>query len=211
MKALFAVLISIPLFSANNWEVLTFRNIKPNQVEFTKQGLQLSIDGSASPLIYKLPQTESAFKIAVEGRLVSGKLNLPNPKIQGLKKSDDFIMRLGLVVEGRKKLSWVQKVAAPGWIKRLHSIAPGGKGIDAIYFYEVAQDASLVGTRRTHPLSELMKEEVVAHLKDDGTFQFTKTLDTPLPVLGLWISCDGDDTGSKYQVLISNIELRRRK
>lgn len=210
MKAIFAVLISIPLITPTNWEVLTYRNIKPNGVEFTKQGLKLSIDESASPVIYKLPQTEKIYEVFVEGRILSGQLRLQNPKDQGLSQSDDFILRMGLVVEGSKKLSWVQRVAAPAWIKRLHSVAPSGKGIDGIYFYEIAQEASLIGTRRTHPLSDLMKEEIVTSVKADGSFSFTKTLDTPLSVLGIWISSDGDDTKSKYDVLISNIELRRR-
>lgn len=210
MKALFAALLSIPLSTSTNWEVLTFRNIPSNKVEFTKLGLNISVDKSASPLIYKLPKSEPIFQIEVEGRIVSGSLKLANPKEQGIKANDDFVLRLGLVAEGTKKLNWVQRTAAPAWIKRLHEVAPKGKGIDAIYFYEVSQDPSLIGNKRTHPLSDLMKEEVVATVGSDGKFQFTKTLDAPLPVLGLWISSDGDDSKSTYQVLITSINLYRR-
>jgi hypothetical protein len=210
LKAIFANILAIPLSTSLNWEVLSYRSIPANQIEFTKPGLQINVDKSASPLIYKFSQTEPIFQIEVEGRVSSGTLNLIDPKQQGLKKNDDFVLRLGLVTEGSKKLNWAQKLAAPAWIKRLHDVAPKGKGIHSIHFLEVSQTAELVGTKRTHYLSDLMTEEIVTSLNSDGSFRFTKTMSSPLPVLGLWLSTDGDDSGSKFQVVISRIDLFKR-
>ena len=212
MKNLFAFLvpIAIPLSTPIHWEILSFRNIPTNQVGFSQQGLLIKVDKSASPLIYKLPKTEKLIQVEVEGKVVSGELKLKNNKDQGLKFDDDFVFRLGLVAEGNKKLSWLERQAVPKWIQRLHEIAPKDKGIDAIYFYEVAQDSSLVGRKRHHPLSDLMKEEIVVSLQTDGMFRFTKILDAALPVTGLWISTDGDDSKSTYQVLITKINLYKQ-
>ncbi|MBY0386147.1 hypothetical protein K2X05_13390 [bacterium] len=179
-------------------------------MEFSEKGLLIKIDKSASPLIYKLPQTEKIIQVEVEGKIVSGELKLKNNSQQGIKSDDDFIFRLGLVAEGSKKLNWLQRKASPAWIQRLHEIAPKDKGIDAIYFLEVAQDKSLISRKRSHPLSDLMKEEIVTSLELDGSFRFTKTLDAALPVAGLWISSDGDDSKSKYQVLITKINLYKQ-
>jgi hypothetical protein len=42
----------------------------------------------------------------------------------------------------------------------------------------------------------------------DGRFDFEHALDRPLETLAIWLSSDGDDTGSKFTVLIEHIEVR---
>lgn len=70
-------------------------------------------------------------------------------------------------------------------------------------------DQSQIGRRRQHPLSDLISEEVVVTLRSDGRLDFAHSLDRPLETLAIWLSSDGDDTGSTFTVLIEEIELRK--
>jgi hypothetical protein len=45
-------------------------------------------------------------------------------------------------------------------------------------------------------------------VKEEGHFNYKVKLDTPKSILGLWISADGDDTKSNYEVDISKLELK---
>jgi hypothetical protein len=175
-------------------------------VRFSPAGLQIMVDKSAMPLIYPLPSQVRVAAVRVRGR-IEGKLDVPAQR-QGEKGFDDYAFRIGLVEPGERTLGFVQRPFAAAWVRKLFDLAPKGGGISHIRFYNVGADASQLGRRRQHPASELLLEEVVAVPRPDGRFDFEHRLDPPLATLALWLSTDGDDTGSRYTVWVEQIELR---
>ena len=115
------------------------------------------------------------------------------------------------MVKGTQTLNFAKKLVAPSWVKTLFSLAPKGTGVDHIYFYNAVQQAELKGKERNHPLSELIKENFKWQLKFDDNgiakFDFSTEVENPKTTLALWISIDGDDTGSQFETLISDIKI----
>lgn len=195
--------------SPKNFEVLTFGSIKPNDVQFNGGNITLKIKHSASPLIYPFTQPQDLKKIVVKGK-ITGHLNLKDKK-QGDEGADDFTFRLGLVLEGERTLNFFERTIAPSWITKLYSLGKkaNATGIKEIVFYNLVQDKALLGKEREHPLSELLVERFYTAPKEDGSFALViETKDLPKEkVLALWISCDGDDTLSEYEITLTDFTL----
>jgi len=135
------------------------------------------------------------------------KINIPKNKRQGDKKADDFHLRVGLVIQGKKQLSWMQKKLAPSWVLQLYKLAPKNAGVDKIHYLSAVQDYHILGGKRTHWASDLITEEFVSLIKKNGEIVIDKKFDKPYKVLALWISVDGDDTASQFQTLIKDIRV----
>jgi len=193
-----------PVQDSAGWENLHYRRLAPNQVEFTPAGVRIKVRSSASPLIYTLAAPRRVSKVRVRLQ-VSGALAAP---VDGKKWDEDSRFRLGLVVSGDKRLSVWSKAAAPAWVRRLFSLAPSGGGIDRIVFLMLGRSPAKVGDARRHPTSELIEERIAWVVeKENGELKLDAVLDPPLAVSALWISADGDDTESAYEVLVESIEL----
>lgn len=194
--------VTVPVSEAGAWQDLHFRRIPPNAVSFSPAGLRVSVDRSASPLIHPLPRP---FKVArVRARLkLSGSLA---PGAGGWEEDSQF--RLGLVESGDRRLDPFAKALAPAWVKKLYSLAPEGGGVSRIVFLMLGRAPAKVGDRRTHPSSELL-EERIAWLGDGkpGERVLEAVLEPPVDTVALWVSVDGDATGSKYEVLLQSLEL----
>ena len=199
--------VSIPLGAQGRWEALQYRNIPPHEIRFSPAGLELTVDGSAMPLVYPLEAAATVQSVRVRGRIVEGSLAMP-PDKQGERGFDDYVFRLGLVESGERTLGFVQRQVAAAWVRKLFDLAPKGSGISRIYFLSVGAEKAHVGRERVHPLSELIVEKVVALPGADGRFEFTHALERPLRALAVWLSADGDDTKSRYKLLVESIELR---
>lgn len=198
--------MNVPVDSLQGWSEMAFRNIPQNQVSVSDEGLHIRVQESASPLVYRFDVPVAIRSITVTARW-SGELVLPDEAVQGSEDADDFILKVGLVEEGDKTLNWFQRRIAADWILRLHDLAPDGTGIAGINFYSTTQQEELVGTSRIHPLSDLMNEEHVTWIDGAGSFRITKDFATPMRTLGLWLSADGDNTGSSFDLHIDSIEI----
>ena len=198
----------LPLDTENGWQVLKYSKLPPHRIRFSPAGLEMTVEASAMPLIYPLPERLRVSEIRVIGR-VDGALRLP-PGRQGEQSFDDYAFRIGLVEPGERTLNFVQRQLAAAWVRKLFELAPKGSGISKIHFFNVGADKAHIGRQRQHPLSDLLLETVLALPAPDGRFDFTHTLDRPLETIAVWLSSDGDDTGSKFTVLVERIELRGR-
>lgn len=158
------------------------------------------------PLIYPLEMPATVRSVRVRGRIVQGSLALP-PGSQGEKGFDDYIFRLGLVEPGERTLNFLQRQVAAAWVRKLFELAPPGGGISRIHFFNVGAEKAHLGRTRVHPLSDLLLEKIVALPAADGRFDFTHVLERPLQAIAVWLSADGDDTKSRYTLLIEAIEL----
>jgi len=202
---LLAGAIVLPLQDQGNWQLLEYSNLPANQVEFLDRGMLVSVNQSASPIVYPLDEPTRVSRISVSGELT----NLLNvgPGSQGLAGEDDFSLKVGLVVAGDRRLNFMQRMISPGWVRALHALAPEGSGIDRIVFLTAVQHQSQLGQQRQHPLSDLIYERNVWVLDRSGPFELHHELDSPLDVVGVWLSIDGDDSRSTYSVLISSLTL----
>lgn len=203
-----AIAISVPmLLNEQHWKTLKYNNIPANRVSQLEQGLQIQIDSSASPLIYVFNEPQTIRRISVVGAM--GSLpKIPQGLKQGDKGADDFPFRLGLVLEGDKTLNFAQKLVAAQWVKILYGLAPQDTGINRIMFLNLANPGLGQGfnTQRAHPGGEgLYTEFIVKQVTADENFDFSYTLPMPERVIALWISSDGDDTGSNYSLTVNSI------
>ncbi len=207
---LFMAAASVPL-DASNWEMLEFSSLKPSTFVATPNNLTIKVRESSSPLIQKLKKPITFTRVVAKGEIKNGSINLKDGQKQGVfkKKSitDDYALRLGLVLEGKnKKPKYLPKFMLPSWIKRLFSLAPKDKGVDKIYFLKVVNNASDVGKSRAHPLNKLIFEEGAVQAKT-GTFTIDKTFDTPKTVYGIWLSANGEGTQSQFDTSLDSIEF----
>jgi hypothetical protein len=197
--------IVLPLSEQARWQVLQYRSLPPHRIRFSSAGLEMAVEGSAMPLIYPLPGRPRVSAIRVKGR-VEGALRIP-PGRQGEEKLDDYVFRIGLVEPGERTLSFLQRQLAAAWIRKLFELAPKGTGISKIHFFNVGAEKTHIGRQRQHPLSDLIVERVVAVPRADGRFDFAHALERPLETIAVWLSSDGDDTASKFTVLVEQIEF----
>ena len=197
--------ISVPVNEQKGWQILQYRNLPAHRIRFSNAGLEMAVGSSAMPLIYPLPQRQRVSGIRVKGR-VEGTLRIP-PGRQGEEKFDDYVFRIGLVEAGERTLNFVQRQLAAAWVRKLFELAPKGTGISKIHFFNVGAESAQIGRQRQHPLSDLIVESVVAVPRPDGRFDFVHALDRPLETIAVWLSSDGDDTASKFTVLVEQIEL----
>ena len=195
----------VPLDDAASWQVLQFRSLPPHRVRFSKAGLEMIVEASAMPVIYPLATPMAVGTVRVRGR-VEGTLRVP-PERQGEAKFDDYTLRIGLVEAGERTLNLFERQFAANWVKKLFDLAPKGGGISHIHFYNLGTDRSQIGRERQHPLSDLILEKVVAVPGPDGRFELAHALNPPLQTIAVWLSSDGDDSGSRFTVLVEEIEL----
>lgn len=199
-------------FKEDRWQVLKYSSLKPNEVKFSSEEIELKVDSSSSPLIYPFDRAKKLKKIYASVN-VQGKLKLKKEIKQGEKGYDDFLFRLGLVYEGEQTLSFFKRQFAPKWVRTLFSLAPKGTGVDHIHFYNIYSDERLKNSSRKHPQTELITEEFVSFAAATGNYEIdlplTKNLDKK--VLALWVSSDGDDTNSAYSVKIKKIKVQALK
>ena len=194
-------------FDSEKWHSLNFSSIPANEVDFSSQKISIKVNQSASPLIYSMvDQPLSVKKLSIKGS-VSGLVNIQSPGQQGQENFDDFNLRLGLVLLGDNTLRWYQRAVAANWVKELFKLAPEGQGIEHIYFLNAVLDPSLQYQKRTHPLSEYIREDYVWVMNQTGPFSYSYEFESPKEIGALWISVDGDDTNSQFDIEIESISI----
>lgn len=199
----------LPLQDLDEWQLLEYANLPANQVESRDRGMLVSVDRSASPIVYPLDNISRVTRVSVTGEL-TGLLDI-DPERQGQPGEDDFSLKVGLVIAGDKRLNFFQRLVSADWVKTLYDLAPADIGIDRILFLNAVQDESQLGLRRQHPLSDLIYERNVWVLDRSGPFELHYELESPRDIVAVWLSIDGDDTGSSYSTLISRLSLDGRK
>lgn len=202
---LLAGVIALPLQQPDGWQLLEYDKLPPHRVEFGEAGMRIAVDASASPIIYPLPAPAAVAGVAVSGRL-EGLLDLPAGP-QGEPGADDFSLRVGLVLAGGRRLNFFERMLSARWVRRLHDLAPAGGGIERVLFLNAVQDRRQLGRARVHPLSPLLHERNVWLLDRSGAFELQYEFETPLEVVALWLSLDGDDSRSRFVVLLEELRL----
>jgi hypothetical protein len=195
------------------WKMLEFKNRPANKVASDEKGLHIKVHCSASLLVYGLEDQTDVNSVVVDGA-VTGLPRIAEGKEQGCRNADDFAIRFGLVVPGRKRLNPLEKLFAPELVRHLFEQAPNARGLDHVLFLNMANDPPPEWRKRNHRIGNgLLRERIVCLQKTAGEFRLEAEFEEPLDVLALCIICDGDHTQSEFQVTVKDIRLnpRRRK
>jgi len=195
------------------WKVLRFKNRLPNKVVCDEKGLHIKVQCSANLLVYGLDKQTDVNSVVLKGA-VTGLPRIPEGKRQGDKKADDFAIRFGLVMAGKKRLNAIEKLFAPELVKHLFGQAPKSQGLDHVLFLNLANDPPPKWQKRIHPIGKgLLREQVACVKGTSGDFTIEAEFQKPCEVLALCIICDGDHTKSEFQVTVKDIQLnpKRRK
>lgn len=206
ISRLMMAIVVIPLQSLNGWKIEKFNKIEQNEVTASAEGLNIKVNSSAGPLVYSFSPKLRVLGFKVEGEF-RGLPKFKKPSDQGTKGNDDYPLRIGFVVPGSKKLSGLRKLLAPSWVSQLYSFLPPNSGLDRVQFYNVTQSTSQLGDSRKHPASDLINEEFFALAEKAGPYSFSYKLKTPLEAVAIWLSIDGDDTKSNFEVFIKNLNV----
>ena len=201
-----ALLLVIPLTTDSGGEVLRYRGIAPHLVAFGADGLRVEVNASAAPIVYPLDSPLRVRGLRAEGR-IAGSVRTDAER-QGQRGADDYALRVGLVEVGTRRPGWLERRMAPAWVQRLFALAPPHLGVAGIRFFNVALSPSQVGQSRQHPASALISERVVTAPDATGRFTVAVDLDAPIESAAVWISVDGDDTGSRFTLTLARLELR---
>ena len=204
-----AMALDVPVDDLGPWTLLSFNNIKPNKVTISDDALLVSVRGSASPLIYQFDEPVHISGVTVTASW-SGELRIPEAATEGDENADDFVLKFGIVEAGDRRLNWFQRRVAADWIKQLYKLAPKDGGVNRINFLSTTQRPERLGESRTHPLNDLLHETRILYLDAPGPFVMTHEFPAPVEALGLWVSVDGDNTGSNFDLRLERITLRTR-
>ncbi|MAS95174.1 MAG: hypothetical protein CMO55_18410 [Verrucomicrobiales bacterium] len=194
------VSVSLALSAGSGWETLQFDGVQENQVRFTGSQITVSVNDSASPIIYPFSNTRTVTEILVSGS-VSGELKAGT--------WDDSLLRVGVIETGTRKLTPLERISAPDWVKQLSSRMSGG--VERIHCFLLMPEKERIGEIRTNPDMKLFRETITSAPNADGSFTMQIELSHPVESPGLWILSDGDDTSSQFTISINQIELKSSK
>lgn len=192
---------------SQGWKIIQFENKQPNKVISNKKGLHINVKSSANLLAYCFNEPVDINSVLLQGSF-TGLPKIQENKQQGDKTADDFAIRFGLVFSGTKKPSPIDKLFASELVKRLCELVPSSQGIDRVLFLNLANDPPPKWRERIHPIGKgLIHEKVCCIADKPGDFMLRAEFLKPSAILALCIICDGDDTNSKFEINIKNIQL----
>ena len=197
---------TLPVTNEKAWESLSFPEVPANKVVFTTDELQIEVRRSASVLLHFFETTQSVKKLRITGK-VEG--SLKGVSVEKAESPADSLLRVGLIEPGQRKMNPLQRIAAPQWLEDLETrVLEHARGIASIRCYHLLPDRRSIGPMRDHPMTSLLREKNHAAPDAEGNFELLIERDAPIPMIGLWLLADGDDTDSEFVVTIQSIEVK---
>jgi len=196
-------------FNKEAWSTLEYNNISPNKVTFTNGDLSVDVDKSAGSILHTFKKAEYVNKLTLKAT-VKGDLNIQKTK-QGEKSTDDFLLRIGIIYEGKRKLSYFEKLFAPAWVKLVFSKTPKNVGVSKVVFYNVISDPRVLGLRKKKSGKNSIDSHYILQKDQNGNINANLELPTDKKVVSIWLCFDGDDTNSKYKISINELKLKLKK
>lgn len=193
---------TIPL-ELSKWHKVKYSKIEPNTYENIDQTLKIKVKKSSSALVYKFEKPKEIKSLTTSLKF-TGKLAYKNNS-PGEKGAEDFPIRVGLILSGNKQLNFFQRAIAPKWLIQLNDLGKKSGGFDKIYSL-IFYDKQPKFDYREHPLSKYFQEKVATQITREG-IEYIHQYKKPMKVIGLWISADGDDTNSSFEVEIKKLDL----
>lgn len=181
---------------------VVFDDHKPTVYENHGSILSAHVEASASFLFQPFDAPRRVQTLSFSWRVKSGSLPPKTVASESEKSGDDAPVRIGLLISGKAPLI---PFFAPSWIKavRDHAKLPA----DDLIFV-VAGSKHPAGSVWPSPYDQALRLIAPVEQPDrDGWTKASHTFDPPLSVVGLWIMADGDDTGSRFDAEVRDLEL----
>ena len=205
LTAIFASILTA-IGMPSDWHSLSFRSIPSIQSKVQKDKITLEVDASAGGLVRRLPAGTRMKRFIVTGS-VTGQLKVDEKRLWE-KGNEDAYLRVGLIAEGGRSLTTFERLVAPAWICTMDDVlCADGRAPSAIRNHLLVPHFSWIGKQRANPNMKQLVDHMVATPGADGRFTMAVDLPQPMNVLGLWLMADGDDSGSKFEVIIDSIQL----
>lgn len=199
----------LPIGSESQWKSLQFDGTPANEVNFSDLGIEIEVKESASVLLYLFPEPKEVSEFSIRGE-VNGNLNLA-AETGWADAPDDALLRVGIIETGTRKLTPIEKIAAPRWVKNLESmLGDGDVGVGQIRCFNLQPNGDWVGKSRVNPNVSFFHETVAASPTPEGAFAWGSKLDAPAQAHGFWIIADGDNTSSSFTTTIEEFAVKFR-
>lgn len=187
--------------SLQRFQHVTFKNIPPTHFENEGSTLVLSVNKSSSFLLlpFQDPQTVRTVAFSWRG---SGIVQVADANIEQTKQGDDGRLRIGLLLVGKPPMI---PFLAPSWIKTVRDImkVPSDR---IIYLAVETKNPPPTQWRSPHS-SDIEIRAIPSTPTADGWWQSQITFEKSLSVAGLWITADGDNTGSTFKTWLKDLVL----
>lgn len=184
------------------FQSVTFDKIP--QTTYVKSGdaLKIVVEKSSSFLIlpFSTPREVSTVVFEWQGE---GELAMPDAATEKTKAGDDGRLKIGLMVSGEAPMI---PFFAPGWVKavRDHMKLPADR-LEVL----IVGAKTKAGESWESPYDDSITLHSVGEGQEKGGWRRVEAkLPKPLPVVGLWIMADGDNTGSSFTTRLRDLTLR---
>jgi hypothetical protein len=194
-------------FTKENWSIIEYTKIKPNNVILSHKKAIIKVANSAGSILHTFPTPKKLNSLSLK---LSHRSNLSfKNSVQGSRGSDDYILRIGVIYEGNKTLGFLERQFAAKWLINIFDKAPKGSGLSQVYFYNVVSSPSLLGKKRVSSSSKYFYEDFkFISIKDNDSLDLKIKLDNKKPIIGIWLCFDGDDTGSSFEADLENLVIK---
>lgn len=191
----FYALIVIPVSSPDQFLALKYSKLKPNEVSVGKN-IVISVDNSASPLFYKIPEIKPYGSIEIEGQTeIETRLS---------SEKNDAYFQLGIIYEGDYRPSWLTKKLLPEWILKIINLNDQ-HGLSDIDFHHFKRESGF--EKKSDSIRDIRLNFIQAgEIDESGKFRATIKLQNK-KILGLWLRADGDDHQGKFKTTVSKLTL----
>lgn len=191
----------LPL-EASSFHPISFPGKPATRYQFKDGILIADVEHSASALLYSFKQIRSIQGISLEYRN-KGQTLVSDAGMEASRAGDDSLLRIGLLLSGPKPFI---PIFASTWIKATANFLnlPSDR---MLYLFIGARHAP--GQRWLSPYSSSIENIAVGDsLTADGWRKVEFEFDKALPVVGIWLMADGDDTGSTFSLSLKNLRLK---
>lgn len=188
-------------FKQDTWKEIKLKT-EPNSFEYGDK-LKIKVKKSSSPVVFKFDDIHEISSFEFEAN-VDGEMKSQN-KDTGFE--EDSFLQIGFVVVGDNQLGAMGKMFAPSWVGEIFALAPEGRGLDKVYFYNVAVKPESINKARQNPKSKYMYEQIIFTKNDLGKL-LSFVLPKKLKTTALWIGAEGDSTESEFTTTVSKVILK---
>lgn len=196
-KNILLSVVLIPVGATDNFLDLQYKKIKPNTVTID-ENIQITVNESASPLFYKMPEVKKLSLIEAGGKV--------EIQTEGKDPDDkDAYFQLGVVYAGKYRPGRFVRTFLPEWILKVIDLNVE-YGLSEIDFHEVMR------SRRKYEKSDSIRKiklnfQSASYFKSDNSFEL-KVVPKDKEVLGFWLRADGDDSKSKFTLILDKLTYK---
>jgi len=186
---------------ARQFAHITLGSLPPTRYGNDGAALTLQVARSASFLLMAFPRPRTVRAVAMRWKS-SGPLHVATAREEETKAGDDYRLRVGLLIAGEPP---ALPFFAPAWARavRDHLKWPSDRIV-----YIVGGSRHPAGASWKSPYSDSIDYLAArAVVGEDGWTRARAPLREALSVVGLWLMADGDDSGSSFRTILTDLEL----